>query len=142
MWAGLNEVGPNDILIHGGDLALLSKPNVMTTAEKLPGKIKVLIEGNHDKRNKVRKWLGWFYVVRYKKILTLKKDKLSIAISHRPQDLESVEADIMVHGHIHNIGEPYRWEGSTLWVNMCVEQHNYKPIALDDIVKIYKKKYE
>ncbi len=74
MWAALEAlVGPQDVLIHCGDVAPFAKAKfARETVDALPGDRKILIEGNHDK-NKVRayessnphwKGKGWSSVVR------------------------------------------------------------------------------
>lgn len=45
------------------------------------------------------------------------------------------DADIAIHGHIHELGHRFDWIGNTLVVNACVEHWDYQPFTMDLIVK-------
>lgn len=142
MWQGLlSNIGQDDTLIHLGDVVLGNLFHAQEVVNKLPGKVKILIEGNHDKRGRVRRCAGWDKVVRLGDVLSLEHDGVRLALTHRPQDLVKIDpcsADICLHGHIHERGVPFRWNDKVLTVNACVEQHEYKPIPLTRIIEIYR----
>lgn len=144
MWNNLlSSVGPEDTLIHLGDVGFGPRHHLQTMVDRLPGRIKILIEGNHDKRSKIRKCTGWTQVVRPVDIFRLEHEGVRFAMTHKPQNLPNVEpgsADALVHGHIHNVGVPYRWKDNILIVNACVEQWKYEPIPLTKIIEIYRAK--
>lgn len=92
--------------------------------DRMKGK-KRLILGNHD---------GFrmsFYSKYFKKIM-LERRMEGLLFSHRPAYLGRHESHIKgnVHGHIHeqNIDDPR-------YLNLSVEQTNYFPVHMDDVLK-------
>ncbi len=143
MWEGLRLVSKRDRLVVLGDVALMAKKDCMFVVDKLPGQERILLEGNHDVSTKIRKHSAWDQVVRYDEALItsrLVKDGPLMALSHTPTTLSVIKGPkIFLHGHIHNAGYNYMWTGGSLWVNLSVEQWDYKPVLLDDIIKMYKR---
>jgi calcineurin-like phosphoesterase family protein len=144
MWKFLEIVQPEDTLVHIGDVSFGMKEEVLAVLNRLPGGVRILVEGNHDTRNKyVRRWDGWEQVTRYKRSWSFEKEGLRITATHRPQDFtESCDADIRIHGHTHEKGVPFRWayrDGKRfLVVNVCVEQIGYAPIEWGTILERYR----
>lgn len=157
MWEGLQCVQPEDALVHVGDVVFARNREVGDWLERLPEGRKILVEGNHDKRNRrIRKWEGWERVVRYQDVWRFNSGGTRVAISHRPHDFENQwhTADIFIHGHTHNVGEPFHWRYKPenapknwypdlpvfgcLIVNVCVEQTGYRPISWDEILEKYR----
>lgn len=139
MWQNLKRlVGAEDTLIHLGDVVLGNRAVVNETVEQLPGNLKFLIAGNHDVGNKVQKAPGWTKVNNYKEIVLSELEGVRFAMSHRTCDLDDLEfeVDVILHGHIHDIGEPYYWRDNVLWINLCVEQWNYRPVSLKEILEL------
>ena len=138
MWEGLKVVRPEDTLYHLGDFAFSTMKRLMEDRWSLmPQCEKIFLEGNHDIRSKWRR-LPWDKVVRKENqplFLTYKGYK--IAMAHWPQKLDDVEADICIHGHIHNLGLPIYRKNGQKWINVSVEHWNYKPILLNDLVEKY-----
>tara|TARA_B100000683_G_scaffold276735_1_gene331835 strand:+ start:2328 stop:2849 length:522 start_codon:yes stop_codon:yes gene_type:complete len=128
-WA--DTVATNDIIYHLGDVLFGdNKPEWLSENMcKLPGK-KHLVLGNHDNP----KFLAPFF----KSInLWIDMSKIGLLLSHTPQH-ESTLAEthrfgqkpiLNIHGHIHSNPSP---EGPYKCV--CVEQTNYKPINLDELL--------
>lgn len=135
MWCGLlDRVRPLDTLVHLGDVALIHRREAHALVERLPGREKILVEGNHDKRSRVRTCEAWAEVHRYKEVWTFERDGFLVAVTHRPSELVEVDADIKIHGHIHEKGQQFKVSPvsgrvrAALWVNACVEHWKYGPI--------------
>lgn len=160
MWEGLRAVGPGDTLIHGGDVVFTKRQTATACREvfeKLPGVEKILVKGNHDK-SKITKQ-NWSGVAGS---LTFDYNGIKFHIQHFSfKKAENIgpgikrfvrffmsdwcnlgltlpEADICIHGHIHNLGRRYLWTGKQLIVNACVEHWDYKPIHIETLVNEYK----
>ena len=145
IWKNLESVvGPEDTLCHVGDVCLCSKAEMGEIVDRLPGRRLVLIEGNHDKRNKTRRHPRWDKVVKYHETVRWLAPgawwpgEPEILVTHRPQDVPAdPPVSIVLTGHIHDIGPPFQWSGGRLYVNLCVEQWDYWPVSLAAILKIY-----
>lgn len=159
MWEKLKVVGPEDTLIHLGDVCFRQhRSKAKEIFDKLPGKVKILVKGNHDKKQPILK-CGWdaiydeykfeyeglrFHLqhrpfrkayepqkVYWKRLLL----QISADIFHRPSGLPDV--DIICHGHIHELGQRYRWQEEKLITNCCVEHWGFGPIPLSELVREY-----
>ena len=116
-------IKPNDRVYHLGDVVINRR--ALPTLDRLNGK-KVLIRGNHD-IFRLSEYTQYFEDVRSYKILS----KERIIMSHIPVHPDQLSSRWVanVHGHLHgNILEDQRY------INVCVEQTNFKPISLDDII--------
>jgi calcineurin-like phosphoesterase family protein len=123
-------VKPGDKVYHLGDVFMGNRLAFAKLWPRLNGR-KVLIGGNHDPM----KWLsvgGFFkstYAARYLK-------DWNIHLSHIPMHESSIinkfddAKCINVHGHLHRRDSP---EGP--YYSVCVERHNYTPVAIDDLLK-------
>jgi calcineurin-like phosphoesterase family protein len=143
MHQGWFQVGSLDTFVHLGDIVFRRRREDARAFldEHLPGERRIFIEGNHDRRTRVRTWPKWSQVVRYQNSLGMKIDGVQVMMSHRPQDLEvhlNCDVQIVIHGHTHDLGNPWRWRGNQLWVNICVEQWNYKPVPWSTIHQVWK----
>ena len=121
-------VGPNDTVIHCGDVLFgVDKVEWLTkNFAKLPGK-KRLVLGNHDNV----KMLAPFF-----KDIQLWVDLPGLIFTHTPlhestlaEKHRFVEPKINVHGHIHTNPSP---EGPYKCV--CVEQINFTPLDIEHLV--------
>ncbi len=150
MLRGLSLVGPDDELFHLGDVVFRSKRAEAHAFldEHMPScRHLCFLEGNHDRRTRVRTWPGWSRVIRYKQSLILSRlpgmGDFMVMLSHRPQDLSHAgrDIDVVIHGHIHDVGKPWGWrdfEGKPqLWVNVCVEQWGYIPVSWEIIRDVW-----
>lgn len=135
MWSALTcLVKPDHVLIHVGDVALGSRSELQDVMSRLPGCRKFLVEGNHDKRSKIRRFPQWESITRYQDTLHVSYRGLRIAITHRMEDMDTVGVQLAIHGHIHERGSHVRWIGDLMIVNACVEQWHYVPINLGDLI--------
>lgn len=122
-------VGHNDKVYHLGDVVINKK--FLPVMKELNGN-KRLIRGNHDvmKLSQYREYFGDVYGVRVLKGLIL---------SHIPLHRESVvpRMGVNVHGHLHanDIADG-------AYINVSVEQIDYTPISMDDLMKKIKLKQE
>lgn len=46
-------------------------------------------------------------------------------------------SDVVLHGHVHDRGDPLRWDGSTLVSCLCVELWRYRPVQLSSLSEVY-----
>ena len=140
MLYGLKDIQSTDHVYFLGDILFrLRRPRAHSALNTIvpPASKKIFVEGNHDRGTKARTWHGWDERVKYKRHLIHEIDRITVAMSHRPQDLREVDAQIYIHGHLHDIGPKWRWEGDKLWVNVCVEQWDYKPVPWDNIRSVW-----
>ena len=142
------DIKSGDVLIHLGDICIKNDEywheqfNLNTKGIK-----KILVKGNHD--NKSDSWYlehGWDFVCQ---TLSTKVFGLKVIFSHMPVPLS--DNDLNIHGHFHNmINKQYvrTWEyadlnyknrhslenGTLNHINISVEESNYKPIMLTDVL--------
>jgi len=122
-------VGKTDKIFHLGDFTMgFQKKQVSKILdENLNGDKKYLV-GNHDFPKMIpgKMIKDKVHYVMYK--------GLKIAMSHYPHKGENAinwDADILLFGHIHNNSN---FEDHNTY-NCCVEQNDYKPIHIDDVIK-------
>jgi len=140
MWTALNhQVGPEDTLIHLGDVVWHGRSDFQRwVVDLLPGATKILLQGNHDPR-RVRNYSGWDHMVKvHEQPFRVQGFDIPILMAHRPQNVPIEENSLVIHGHIPEKGVPVRWEGTSMIVNACVEQWNYGPIPLDNLIDMFK----
>lgn len=132
----LKVVGSEDTLVHLGDVAFTDRQRAIEIVDELPGAKKILVMGNHDKHSKIGKG-SWTTVFPYRQVVYWTLEGKKFALSHRPEELNDIRhVDVVLHGHIHDEGEPYHWRNKILWVNLCVEQWNYRPVSLTEILSL------
>lgn len=127
----------NDIVYHLGDFCLANNEEIKNIFDKLNGK-KILIRGNHDRKS-VKFYENIGFVVLTKPPIIMEEYKLML--SHHPlQDSKILDGYINIHGHIHNkdIDKAYNKDKH---INISVEVTDFKPVILDEIIKI-RSKYE
>lgn len=135
MW---NErIKPGDLVWHLGDITFDKKKFVESILNRLHGKIRMCV-GNHDDI-KFLAGLG-----RIQKLVESRRfDEYGFIASHRPLHIDNLwnhrkgHEVVNVTGHIHQNDAP---EG--LYINVCVEKTNYKPIHIEDIAQQSKKLLE
>jgi len=124
-------VKPTDIVIHCGDYALCNFFSELESVfKKLNGKTH-LITGNHDHHSiEIRKRLSRlpFRTISDHNILWDNR----VMFSHKPV-LNPRYPNI--HGHTHDTNMP-----SPMYFNACVEALDYKPVALEDVMKQFRDK--
>jgi len=132
-------VRPNDKVYHLGDVVINRKH--LTTLGRLNGD-KVLIRGNHD-IFKLEDFTPYFRDIRGYHVMS------GMILSHIPIHEESLgRFGVNVHGHLH-ANRVMRHAGSTAefmerdmrsWIDpryhcVCVEQTDFAPILLEDMIK-------
>ena len=119
-WNG--RVRPHDRIYVLGDVAINRK--ALSILDRLNGR-KVLIKGNHD-IFKLKEYTPYFKDIRAYKILP----KHGIICSHIPIHPESLNRwKTNLHGHLHS-----KTLEDTRYLNVCMEQLNYTPISLEEIL--------
>lgn len=130
-------VQPQDVVYHLGDVTWGSQGQLIQIMHGLPG-TKILIRGNHDRNHSN----NWFIQAGFSAVL--EKAQISgVILSHFPVFMTEEELErgiINVHGHFHNNGAA-KWEQRFIdritpnHYLMILEDLNYRPVALQDIVK-------
>lgn len=128
-----NSVVTNEDTVYFlGDFALGKRDNIIEIGNQLNGH-KILVMGNHDRVTATAFTDAGFETI-YKKPTLIKFEEygMEILFSHAPV-FEPLYQHYNIHGHIHDvIGNDAKHFCA------CVEQINYTPILLDDIVKYFK----
>lgn len=122
-------VKDNDYVYHLGDVTFKYDRQFNELMSRLKGR-KRLILGNHDKI-KGTNLMDWFEKVE----LWHGFKEYNFTAVHIPLRLESLrDGAFCVHGHIHQnmMEDPH-------YINVCVEQHNYTPVHIDEIGEMIKK---
>jgi calcineurin-like phosphoesterase family protein len=113
-------VGPNDKVYHLGDLTM--NPKHLWIMDHLNG-TKILIKGNHD-IFPIKEYLPHFKDIRGSHSIA------EMLLTHIPVNKQqSSRYKANVHGHLHDKLIKDNW-----YINVSVEQINYTPIALDDVI--------
>jgi calcineurin-like phosphoesterase family protein len=117
-------VGPYDKVYHLGDVAMSHKK--LPILERLNG-TKILIKGNHD-------IFALKYYTPYFKDIRATHELGGLILSHIPlHESESRRFSGNVHGHLHEKTLKQLW-----YRNVSVEQINYTPISLDQVLQDYR----
>jgi calcineurin-like phosphoesterase family protein len=142
MWENLEErVTKDDLLIHLGDVGWHGGPGNRNQerdiVDRLPGGRKILVVGNHDHR-RVRNYKAWDHVVQKEsQPFVLDVDGFQVYMAHRPETVGVMPESLVIHGHIHEKGVPERWHGTCKIINACVEQWNYCPLDVRELIDVY-----
>jgi calcineurin-like phosphoesterase family protein len=129
-WA--TTVKSTDKIIHLGDVVFKgwSMGRLKDLLSRMPG-YKILILGNHDRRNSVAWWLeaGFDEVYPYPVIYENR-----YILSHEPVLFAPKVGIPNLHGHMHNAEHHNLELSSPLFVNCCVEVIGYKPVLLTSVL--------
>lgn len=120
-----NRVKKIDRVFFLGDFCLGGKDIIYDFAKQLNGKI-IMIKGNHERNNNEIYTNANFAVISPFPILYNEK----IILSHKPINNLN-EGMINIHGHIHDLKY-----GDKNHHCVSVEQTNYKPVTLEEALKI------
>jgi len=122
-------VSDDDIIFHLGDFVcgVQNKNEMARLVEENLNGIKYFLIGNHDTKDLIpNKMIN-------DKVYYIMYNGLKIALSHYPSIGEksiTFEGDLLLSGHVHNHSrEVYNS------FNCSVENINYTPILIDDIIK-------
>lgn len=135
-------VGPDDIVYFLGDVAF--KASVFHKVMPLLNGKKRLILGNHD-HLKISDYMQYFGNIASAEHIKY-SDTLKFVLCHYPMHPEanSPNYPICIHGHIHekNITDTNHINGDIIrdkrYINVSVEQINYTPISMTEIISRYK----
>ena len=132
---GYKKVGPDDCLIHLGDVAFA---NDALWHEEVFMKMKcrkILILGNHDK--KTHSWYqrhGWDFVCLY---LGDCMFGVRVLFTHKPIKLVNMpDFDVNIHGHLHTHESEETHHKNHL---VSLEKEKYQPVLLESLLTKYKK---
>ena len=123
-------VGDQDRVYHLGDVAINRRS--LSILYRLKGR-KCLIKGNHD-IFKLKDYLPHFDDIRAYRHYPHE----GIVCSHIPVHTNQLEGrfDFNVHGHTHqNFVEKSPHHPDERYVNVCVEQTDYRPINFEEVLK-------
>lgn len=130
-------VKPGDLVWHGGDITFDKRRFTDNILNRLHGKLRITV-GNHDDI-KFLCGLG-----RIEKLVESRRfDEFGFIYSHRPMHQEGTwnhrqnRFMVSVHGHIHQNPSP-----PGLYINVSVEETNYKPVHIEEITSRAKTMYE
>lgn len=144
-------VKPQDKVYHLGDVIFGDKKDFDGILSRLNGK-KRLVLGNHD-YGKEKLLAPYFKEMSSSRQFI--KDDFKCILSHIPLHPDCIErfGNLNIHGHLHcnNVYGEYKMKyynyetekeeleiGKALcnnYLNVCVEQTNYKPINLEELIK-------
>ncbi len=128
-------VGDNDHIWFLGDFSFGTVDKTIEVLQRLKG-IKHLITGNHDRKGRCQKlkWEDYFVSVDdYKRLKVREGDQeYKFVLCHFP--FRSWERGyINLHGHLHTLPDEY--QGKYNQFDVGVDNNNYHPIVLSDVVK-------
>lgn len=118
-------VGPEDYVIHCGDFALGRIDDIKEIVSKLNGH-KILVRGNHDHNTVTQYKSAGFEHVFGEKVVFRINDKEICFSHHRNDDTPYLN----LYGHVHD-----KPNDDETHICVCVENHNYTPVLLDDLIK-------
>jgi len=88
-----------------------------------------LVGGNHDEG--LKKFIPYFEEIYACRVLEA-KTPLPLLLTHVPVHPDSVKPGwTNVHGHVHNNVTALHF--GPQYFNMCVEMHNYRPLAIEEL---------
>lgn len=125
-------VRPSDHIYHLGDVTMHRQIGQIkhSVLDRLNGHKRLLL-GNHD-LDTVQNYALWFEKIMAVRVL---EDMIFTHIPVHPQSLGRFRAN--VHGHTHQHVYPaHRREHDNVlipYLNVCVEQTNYRPVSLDEL---------
>lgn len=129
-------VGPDDTVIHLGDVGLGSESSLKEIVPQLNGH-KILIRGNHDRKSD-----SFFYDCGFEEIhrtyIYTYWDGTVIYMSHTPESRpgDGRKYDLHFFGHVHTKGDyPNVCRNGAC---LCVERWGYKPIPIDKLISLCK----
>lgn len=131
-------VGPNDVVYHCGDFALVPRPRIAEIRKKLFGRI-WLVLGNHDRSQTAMRDSGFATFA----VAELEVDGRQIVLRHSPDDFTPEElerAALLLHGHWHGddhrdqSGVPVEYRSKLVDVGIDARR-DIAPAPLDEFVR-------
>lgn len=129
-------VNDGDLVYHLGDLCLLSQMDIWL--QQLKGR-KILIQGNHDTKERLRNAIGWEEVHNY---LEIKVEKTRLFLCHYAMRTwhHSHKGTLHLYGHSHG-----NLPGDSQSLDVGVDCWGFSPITLEEIkerLKTFTKRIE
>jgi len=124
----VNTVSKEDVVIHGGDIAMSTRKRIIDIVNSLPGNI-LYILGNHD--DDLSSMTTPFPIVEN---VTIQRKGYRFLYTHNPDNVPDNWTEWILHGHVHN-NKPFINYDKKM-INVSVENINYKPISIDKITNI------
>lgn len=125
-------VGVNDVSIWVGDVGFANETKINELIDQCNG-YKILVLGNHDFHRRKRPLKLNFDETHL--IYTHETPEVSLCFTHYPMD-NIPYPWVNIHGHLHAFPKPDT--GHPLHYNVCCELHGYKPLELDEVIRIAK----
>lgn len=124
-------VSQDDKVFILGDFGFASFEDMKIFIGRLNG-YKVLIMGNHDRKKPRNWWLQAGFNEVHKDPILIRNQFI---LSHEPIEMSQDMPYLNIHGHIHqdNIDD-----GKHL--NVSVEQIDYRPVKVDKLIRMHKKR--
>lgn len=119
-------VSLNDIVVHLGDFGLAPIDYLSGIFDRLNGKTKMIVYGNHDHSPTALYMIGWDMVFNE---LSLRIKGKKVRLIHDPPD-KLQDYHYVIHGHIHE-----KDLNRHRFVCVSVEKTGYQPVLLTDVVK-------
>jgi calcineurin-like phosphoesterase family protein len=122
-------VGPEDTVIHLGDLALGKREDFAPISARLPGRKLMLRTGNHDRRTKA--WYaehGFVLIPEF----WLPYRGWRVRFTHRPDDARAFTCHprtLNAHGHTHS-----KTREDRRLINLSVEAQGFRPRLASDVL--------
>lgn len=121
----------NDEVYFLGDFCFGSADNIMKYAKQLNG-VKHIVMGNHDRKKSLYRDAG--FITTEKRIVFPYATDKQILLSHKPI-IDLPEGCVNIHGHIHEKElDPLIFDTHNYY-NVSVENINYTPKLLQEIIK-------
>jgi len=134
IWRGLKEhVGPEDTLVHLGDVTWNIRND--DDVQKLPGRHRILVKGNHDKQA-VPKSKRWSRVCDRLEATVMfdNGSKKKVVMDHYPLiSWNGARTSIHLHGHTHSVIAPVATEFGGRY-DAGVDVWGFKPFRLRDVI--------
>lgn len=134
------EVSPNDILVHLGDFSFggnlfIEGFRSMINCDKV-----ILVYGNHDEKIRKNEKLRNKLFHSADDIVELSLGSTNLFCCHYPMISWKLSnrGSIHLHGHCHGNLQHYMERR----IDVGVDVHNYRPISIDQIIKIIEKRKE
>lgn len=137
-------VGSEDLIYILGDICFCGPVKAEKIMEQLNGK-KTIVLGNHDWGIKRNRWAQMSGVIDVLSSAEMLIDNKKVLLSHFPYTGDSTEEDRylecrpidesnwLLHGHVH-----MAWKVKDKMINVGVDQWDWKPVHIDQIVDIIK----
>lgn len=133
-------VGPNDTVVWVGDCFFCSAEQARGIIDQLDG-TKILVLGNHDRRESYMERLGFSLVVRE---LRMNLEGRSVRVSHYPwrhfydPSFKYYERcptsrspdELLFHGHVHDA-----WTRKDTAINVGVDVRDFRPVTVAELLK-------